>query len=245
MSMGDGVFPGDRAEHAPSGRHDGRAGALRGGLGVSLRLLLAGLLGLVTALVLVACGSSGKGLIPLANAGPLQSDFELVAQDAQTGDGDCTTTASAIAKTEQDFAALPATIDHGLRDKLSQGISNLRGRALELCKQPLAQTTTTSSTPRTTTTKTQPTATTPTTTTTTPPTTSTPTTPTPAPTTPGAGGGTPAPGAGSESPPGGGVGPGGGTGVGEVGEAGSPSAGDGVGHGNGNGDGADGQEGGK
>jgi hypothetical protein len=182
-----------------------------------VRLLVTGLLG-VAAAVLVSCGGSGKGLIPLANAGPLQSDFEAVAQAAQTGGGNCTPTTEAINKTEQDFAALPATIDPGLHSRLSQGISNLRERALALCAQPLTQTATTSApshtTTTTTTTKTQP-ATPPTTTQTTstqttPTTPSTPTTPT------NNGGGTVAPG--SENSPG--VGPGGGTGAGESGGAG-------------------------
>jgi hypothetical protein len=188
-----------------------------------LRAALAALLGVAAAL-LVSCGSSGKGLIPAASAGPLQSDFEAVAQAAQNGDGSCTTTAEAIRKTEQDFNALPTTVDAGLREKLSQGITNLRSRALTLCAQPLPQMTVTSPAPRTTTTKTQSTATTPTTT----QTTSTQTTPTtPAPTTSSPGGGTPAPGAGGSensqgAGPGGGAGPGqgGGTGVGEAGGAG-------------------------
>jgi cytoskeletal protein RodZ len=177
-----------------------------------IRLLLAGLLGIAAAL-LVACGSSGKGLIPTANAGPLQSDFEAVAQAAQTGEGSCTATETAIAKTETDFAALPDSVDKGLRKTLGVGIVNLRRRALALCGQPLPQSTFTTSTP-TTTTNTQ---TTPTTSTHTE-TTTTATTPPPAPptaTTPA--GGTAAPG--SESPPGAASGPGGGTGIG--GESGS------------------------
>jgi cytoskeletal protein RodZ len=171
-------------------------------------LLLAVLLGIAAAL-LVACGSSGKGLIPTANAGPLQSDFEAVAQAAQSGEGSCTATEAAIAKTESDFAALPSTVDRGLHKTLGLGIANLRRRALALCAQPLPQTSTTTSTPASTTsTETTPTTstthtettTTPTSTTTTPPTATTP------------GGGTPAPG--SESSPGAASGPGGGTGVG-------------------------------
>jgi hypothetical protein len=185
-------------------------------------LLLAGLLGVLAAL-LVGCGSSGKGLIPAANAGPLQSDFEAVAQAAQSGEGSCTATEAAIAKTETDFAALPGTVDSGLHKTLSLGIANLRRRALALCAQPLPQTTsTTKTTTPTTATSTQ---TTPTPTTTTHTETSpTPTTPTPTPptaTTPG--GGTPAPGSGSE--PGVSNGPGGGTGIGGESGAGAPSAG--------------------
>jgi hypothetical protein len=184
---------------------------------MGLRLLAAGLLGVAVAIALVSCGSSGKGLIPSADAGPLQSDFEAVAQAAQTGGGNCTATTEAINKTEQDFAALPATIDSGLHRRLREGISNLRERALALCVQPLAQTATTT-TPRTTptsTSKAQTTPTTPTTTTTT----STPTTPATPVTPPNNGGGTVAPGEGERSSEGngrgseqgesGGVGPGG------------------------------------
>jgi hypothetical protein len=180
------------------------------------RVPLAVLLGVAAAL-LVACGSSGKGLIPTANAGPLQSDFEAVAQAAQSGEGECTATEAAIAKTEQDFAALPATVDRGLRKTLSLGIANLRHRALALCAQPLPQATATTSAP-TTTTSTQTTPTTTTNTETTSTETTPPTTP-PTATTPG--GGTAAPG--SESPPGAASGPGGGTGIG--GESGAGGAG--------------------
>jgi len=189
----------------------------------------AAVLGVGTA-TLVACGSTGKGLIPAAQAGPLQSDFETVAQAAQSAEGNCTTTKAALTKTEQDFAVLPSSIDSGLRDTLQQGITNLRERALVLCAQPLASTKTTSTqtktTPSTTATTTTPTTTT--TTTTTPPTTTT----TP-PSEPGPGGGTPAPGVGEAEPGqgsrqggtgagenGGGGGGGGGSGGGSGGEAG-------------------------
>jgi hypothetical protein len=155
-----------------------------------LRATLAVLLGVAAAL-LVACSSSGKGLIPTGDAGPLQSDFEAVARAAENGDGSCSATESALLKTDQDFAALPASVDSGLRDTLRQGIENLRSRSLSLCTQPLPQATDTTSTPKTTTSDTT-TTTTPTVT----QTTSTPTTATtPPPENSGPGGGTPAPGA--------------------------------------------------
>jgi hypothetical protein len=203
-----------------------------------VRAALAGVLGIAAAL-LVSCGGSSAKLIPLADAGPLQSDFETIAQDAEAGNGSCSATEAAVLKTEQDFTALPASIDSGLRQTLRQGIENLRARALALCAQPLAQTTPTSTTtrPTTSTSTTPPTTTTNTTTTTTEtqPTTSTPST---APTSTTPGGGTPAPGTG-EAPAGGsggqaGGGQGGGTGVGENGS--SPTEG---------GAGASGQEGAK
>jgi hypothetical protein len=171
--------------------------------GIALaRLLAAGALGVAAAL-LVSCGSSAGTLIPAADAGPLQSDFETVAHAAESGNGSCSATETAILKAEQDFGALPSSLDSGLRNTLHQGITNLRKHALELCKQPLAQPTTTTSTAKTT--PTTPTTTTPTVTQTTP-TQTTPTTPTTTtPTTTSPGGGTPAPGAG-ETPPSGGAG---------------------------------------
>ncbi|MEA2315631.1 MAG: hypothetical protein QOI03_2323 [Solirubrobacteraceae bacterium] len=163
---------------------------------------------------LVSCGSSAK-LIPAADAGPLQSDFEAVAQAAATGNGSCTATETALVKTERDFVALPTSVDAGLHSTLQKGISNLRARALSLCAQPLAQTTTTSTAPKTTSTSDTTTATSTDTT----PTTSTETTAatsTPAPSPSGPGGGTPAPKEG-EAPAGGGTGAGEGDGGGQGG----------------------------
>jgi hypothetical protein len=142
----------------------------------------------VCAALLLSCSSSGKGLIPTGDAGPLQSDFEAVARAAENGDGDCASTESALLKTDQDFTRLPSSVDAGLRDTLRRGIENLRSRSLALCAQPLPQATT-QTTPKTTTSV--PT-TTPTTTETQTTGTSTPSTPTPGPS--GPGGGTPGPG---------------------------------------------------
>jgi hypothetical protein len=183
--------------------------------------LLAGLLGVAAALLIAACGSSGGKLIPVADAGPLQSDFEAVAQAAETGNGECSATEAAITTTEQSFSALPATVDAGLRQTLRQGIDNLRSHALALCAQPLAQATSTSTTPKTTASTTTTTSTTPSTPTTTPTTTTPTTPPTGTETTPGTGGGTPAPGVGEETP----AAPGGGTGAGESAGAGAAPGG--------------------
>ncbi len=176
----------------------------------------------MAAALLVSCGSSTEGLIPANYGGPLRTDFAEVSQAAQSGD--CSATETAIAKTEQDFAALPATVDAGLRGTLRQGIDNLRLRAKVRCAQLASATTSTGSTVKTTTTATTTAtapATTPTTTTTTTPATSTPTT-TPTTTPSATGGGTPAPGS-TEAPPGGATG--GGTGVGEAGAGGGVGAG--------------------
>jgi hypothetical protein len=124
--------------------------AARATAALLLRVLLVASLGVLAAL-LISCSSSGKGLIPLSDAGPLQSDFEAVAQAAENGDGSCAQTESALLKTDQDFAALPTSVDTGLRSTLHQGIENLRSRSLALCAQPLPQSTITSTTPKTTT----------------------------------------------------------------------------------------------
>jgi hypothetical protein len=163
-----------------------------------LRASLAGLLGVATAL-LISCGGSGAGLIPAGNAGPLQGDFEAIASAAQSGNGSCSATESAIQKTEQDFHELPSNVDAGLRSRLSEGITNLRKHALELCSQPLQGSTVTTTTTKST--QTTPTTTTPPTTTeTTPPQTTPSTSSTSQTTTTGSGGGTPAPGDGGGEP---------------------------------------------
>ena len=153
------------------------------------RALVAGLLGAGAAL-LVSCSGSGKGLIPPANAGPLKDDFEAIAQAAQSGQGNCASTEAAIVKAEGDLAALPATIDRGLRARLQEGLTHLRADALGLC----ARTTT----PSTSTTAPTTTETTPTQSTTTE---TTPTESTTTETPPGPGGGTPAPGEEGEGSP--------------------------------------------
>ncbi len=163
----------------------------------------AALLGVAAAL-LVACGSSGGGLIPAAQGGPLQTDIEAVEQAAEAGDGNCSATEAALLKTDQDYAQLPASIDSGLRNKIRLGIENLHKVAKEACAQPLAQTNT-ATTQKTTSTATTQTQTTPPTTTT-----QTQTTPVTPPETEeessGAGGGTPAPGEGNGRLPGEGAG---------------------------------------
>jgi hypothetical protein len=123
-----------------------------------VRGLLAGTLGVVAAL-LVSCSGGGGGLIAASNAGPLKGDFEEVLRAAENGNGNCSETETALAKTELDFRALPTSVNGELRKTLEQGIDNYKLRALALCTQPLPVTTTA---PATTTTPT----TTPTTTTT-------------------------------------------------------------------------------
>jgi hypothetical protein len=163
---------------------------------ILIRLLTVALLGAATAL-LVTCGGTGAGLIPSANAGPLKEDFEAVAKAAEAGNGSCAKTEEALGKTEEDFLALPATIDRGLHKRLEEGIKNLRKQALAMCDEPTATntsttTTQTKTTPATGTTSTE--ATTGTETTTTPPTpTNTTTTPPTATTPPSPGGGVEAP----------------------------------------------------
>ena len=109
-----------------------------------LRGLLAALAGAGAAVL--SCAGSSKSLIPTAQAGPLRDDFELVERAARTGHGSCAGTEAAVGKTEADFAALPGSVDAGLRARLREGIAKLREEALELCAQPPVQSTPTTST---------------------------------------------------------------------------------------------------
>jgi hypothetical protein len=104
-----------------------------------LRLLIAAILGLATAF-LIACGSSGRGLI-----------------SSSDGAGDCATTRSALDQARQDLANLPPTVDPRLQAKLAQGLANLAHNALIDCRLNRTQpTTTTPTTPPTQTTTTTP-----------------------------------------------------------------------------------------
>ncbi len=203
-----------------------------------IRLALAVLLVLAAA-TLAACGSSTTGLIPAENASPLKSDFEEVAQAALAGDGNCGATDEALAKTEQDFAALPSSVNAGLRKTLQVGIENLSTRARVACTQPLASSTTTSSATKSTTSSTTTTTTSSTPTTTSTTTTSSTATTTPSvTTTPGVGGGTQAPpaesggaqsnGQGNGQSNGAGQGNGLGNGAGNAGESGAGAGGAGA-----------------
>jgi hypothetical protein len=87
----------------------------------------------LTSVLLAACGGSGSGLIPTADAGPLERDFEEVARLAFSGNGSCGQTTEAIEKTERDFAKISASVDAALRARLQEGLSNLRKQALAQC----------------------------------------------------------------------------------------------------------------
>lgn len=104
--------------------------------------LLAPCAAVLAALLLAACGGSGKGLIPAGNAGPLRRDFEAVARVAAKGNGSCAKTDEAISRMKRHFAQLPRSVDVALREKLEEGIENLTAKALALCEQPKTTTAT-------------------------------------------------------------------------------------------------------
>jgi hypothetical protein len=162
---------------------------------VSVRLPLAFLLGVATA-VLVACGGgSDKKLLPAVSADRLKNDLADIRQalDQQ----DCSGADSALASFRRDLERVPPAVDRRLRARLRQGADKVQARIPEDCQaQPTTSTetvpTTTTTAPTDTTTTTTTTPTTPTTTTPTAPTTPTTTTPTDTTTTDGGGnGGTP------------------------------------------------------
>ena len=145
---------------------------------MSVRLPLAFVLGVATA-VLVACGGSSDKLLPSISADRIKNDLQDVrsAVDQQ----DCSATDRALRRLNRDLRRIPSSVDVRLRDRLQQGYDKLAVQAPVDCSQP---TTTTTTAPTTTTTPPTTTETTPTTTTTPPTTTeTTPTTTTTPPTT--------------------------------------------------------------
>lgn len=182
-----------------------------------LQIGFAGALGIGAAL-LVACGGSAK-LIPAGNASQLKADFDAVATEVATGS--CAAgLQAAVARTQTDLEALPATLDPRLAAALQTGFRTLTSRAGSECKPQKTSTTPTNTTPTNTTptntntntnttntntqtnttptntntdTNTTPTDTTPTDTNTTPTDTNTTSTDSTSTVVPGTGGGTPAP----------------------------------------------------
>jgi hypothetical protein len=142
---------------------------------VSVRLPLAFLLGVATA-VLIACGGSNKKLLPAVSADRLKNDLADISQaiDQQ----DCSAAGQAFNQFQADLQRVPPAVDRRLRQRLQQGANRLSARVPVDCQA--APTTTTDTVPTTTTTTTTTTPTTPTTPTdtTTTTTTTTPTTPT-------------------------------------------------------------------
>jgi len=145
---------------------------------VSVRLPLAFLLGVATA-VLVACGGSNKKLLPAVSADRLKNDLADVSQ--AINQQDCQAAGTAFNQFQTDLQRVPPSVDRRLRQRLNEGANKLSARVQVDCKASPPTTTTTVPTTTTTTTTTTPTTSTPTTTT---PTTTTPTTTTPTTTTP-------------------------------------------------------------
>jgi hypothetical protein len=146
---------------------------------VSVRLPLAFLLGVATA-VLIACGGSNKKLLPAVSADRLKNDLADISQaiDQQ----DCSAAGQAFNQFQADLQRVPPAVDRRLRQRLQQGANRLSARVPVDCQA--APTTTTTNTVPTTTTTTTTTAPTTPTTPTTPTDTTTTTTTTPTPTTP-------------------------------------------------------------
>jgi outer membrane biosynthesis protein TonB len=137
-----------------------------------MRPLAALLLGAVCALVVACGGSDDPGLLSAGRADNLQQELDAVS-DA-VANGDCEAAESAVSDLEQEIEELPRATDDRLVERLREGASNLRGRALEECGEQTDTTPTETAPP--TVTETTPTETTPTETT---PTETTPTETTP------------------------------------------------------------------
>jgi hypothetical protein len=142
---------------------------------MSVRLPLAFLLGVATA-VLVACGGSNKKLLPAVSADRLKNDLADISQ--AINQQDCSAAGQAFNQFQADLQRVPPSVDRRLRQRLNEGATRLSARVPVDCKgsPPTTTTTvptTTTTTPTTTETAPPPTTTTPTTSTTTPTTTTT------------------------------------------------------------------------
>ncbi len=96
------------------------------------------------ATALAGCGGSSKGLIPTANAGTLQNDFANVEQFVSSGD--CAKALGWIHQAQLHLAALPSSVNAGLRAQLALGIQDLATSAVSECAQNVTTSTTTTST---------------------------------------------------------------------------------------------------
>jgi len=144
---------------------------------VSVRLPLAFVLGVLSA-VLVACGGgSSDKLIPASNADQISNDLADLRQaiDAHA----CDAAQQKLSAVQRGIENLPSSVDARIRRRLRDGLQKLSARVPVDCVATTTETTptTTETTPTTTETTPTTTETTPTTTETTPPTTTTETTP--------------------------------------------------------------------
>jgi hypothetical protein len=134
---------------------------------VSVRLPLAFVLGIATAL-LVACGGSSKKLLPAVSADRLKNDLADIrhAIDQQ----DCAKAGAGLTVLQRDLQRIPPTVDRRLRERLGEGADKLAQRVPIDCAQQPQTTTETVPTETTTVPPTETTTVPPTETTTVPPT---------------------------------------------------------------------------
>ena len=144
---------------------------------MSVRLPLAFVLGVLSA-VLVACGGgSSDKLIPASNADQISNDLAALRQAIDTHA--CDAAQQKLTAVQQGIENLPSSVDARIRRRLRGGLQKLSARVPVDCVATTTETTptTTETTPTTTETTPTTTETTPTTTETTPPPTTTETTP--------------------------------------------------------------------
>jgi hypothetical protein len=117
----------------------------------------------VLAAALAGCGGGGDGgSIPSADADRLVTQLDQVTERATNGS--CNSARFQIGELEQKVGALPRSVDSDVRQKLNEGLDNLRNLVDDQCQEretPTTDTTdTTPTTTETTPTETQPTETT-------------------------------------------------------------------------------------
>src|SRR5436190_4034777 len=95
-----------------------------------LRPLLAGLLGLATALGVVACGNR-DALIPPTSARSMVAQLDRLS--TALDNGNCITAARALRILSDRVGGLPNSVDAALRARLRDGVANLEERVPRQC----------------------------------------------------------------------------------------------------------------
>jgi len=109
------------------------------------RQLIAGATATIGAVALLTgCGGSSKGLLPTTDAGSLQNDFANIEQFVSVGN--CAKALGWVASAQRHLAALPSSVDAGLRAQLQVGVVDLAAAARRECAANATASTSTTST---------------------------------------------------------------------------------------------------
>ena len=103
------------------------------------RLHLALTVSALAVALLSACGTS-SGRLPAGRASAMQAELDQVAAGVRSGN--CTGAEQALSRVQGELLNLPRSTDAELRQRLQEGVDNLRARVPAACQQARGQSTT-------------------------------------------------------------------------------------------------------